>query len=233
MAFFGNKMMVFESILDPNLILDMKFHNNIIDDTGKSTASSYGITFENGVFSGYANNSVRIDSETDHITIVDSDLFTFADSFSDRPFKIEFDFIPHNLGTGTGGFYSKFIIHKRGLIGSTTISNSEWQIRTSNSQNEPKLEFFLFDELLGGIWLFRGSTTLLNGTSYNVSIVYDGVGDVEIIINNSIENITKEVIGNYSMMRNTLSKLRIGSTSFSPRQYALYQNLENLKIWKY
>ncbi len=226
MAFFGNKMMVFESI-----ILDMKFHNNIIDDTGNSTASSYGIDFENGVFSGHTNNSVRINSETDHITISDSNLFTFADSFSDRPFKIEFDFIPHNLGEA--GFSSKYIIHKRGLIGSSSISNSEWQIRTSNSQYAPKLEFSLFDELLGGVCFFRGSTILSNGTSYNVSIVYDGVGNMEIIINNSIENITKQVTGNYAMMRNTLSNLRIGSVSFSPRIYALYQNLENLKIWKY
>lgn len=231
MAIFGNKMMVFKKIIEPNLILDMKFHNNIIDDTGYSVATSNGITFENGVFSGTPNNSVRLNANSDYIIIPDSNLFSFTDGVTDRPFKIKFDAIFHNLGVIELGFYLKFIMSKRGTPPSSNF-NQEWQLYTSNSVNSPKLEFNVVDNVTGGTLKFTGSTILMNGVNYKISMNYDGAGNMAMSLNGVPEVVTKTTTGTYTKMRNTASNVKLGSTAWNST-LGMNQNLENLKIWKY
>lgn len=212
------------------LVLDMKFHGNITDDTGNGTTSSAGITYSNGVFSGVPNNSATLNSDSDNIFIEDNDLFSFADATSDRPFKIEFDFKPTNLGQIHGTTYAKFIIHKRG--DGTSVSPSEWQIVSSNSSTAPKLQINLFDEVLGGNKRWVGSTTLVNNVAYSIVIEYDGSGGMSTTINGVTQTWSTTDTGSYTRMRNTNARLKIGSYNFGSSILGMKMDMENLKIWK-
>lgn len=218
-----------------NLVTYFKLNGNTNDATGTVTPSSVGISYVNNIYSGDPNGSAEINSNSDNIIVDDNNIHTFSEDIGggvieDIPFTIHGSFKAFNIGILSSSYYAKFIVHKRSVSGGDSQANREWQININRYELISVLEFTVFDESSGGFRRFFGSTELLNSTNYHFTLSFDGA-NYKLYLNGSEETLTDISSGTYESMKNTNSKLKIGSNSWDQNFY-LQSHLNTIGIWK-
>ena len=195
MAFFGNKMMVFEegSIYASSLILYQTFKNTVADLTGLNVPTTSGTSYVNGLYSGLPNESIAITSvATSGVSTLNHTRFSFENKAS---FSIAIAFKVDSVS----GY--KIILQKNG---STGYTNAEYYIFALDGA----LRIRLVDSTsIGYIDYYLGMVAA--GVNYVLVISYDSVNEITCKINNVAKVATKTTTGTFNSMHHVTANLEL------------------------
>jgi len=206
MAFFGNKMMVFEegsSYASPFLIYQT-FKNTVADLTGLNTPTTSGTSYVNGLYSGLPNESILVNHYADQIIIPNNARFSFIDKAS---FSIVMVVKLNRISS------YNFLLQKRIT---SSISDSEYNIVVLNGV----LRIGLFDAINGG-YINYDMGNLSIGVNYVIVISYSEDNEITCKINNVDIAVTKTTSGTFVSMRATSSQVSLFYNNWSATLSAL------------
>lgn len=217
MAFFGNKMMVFEegSIYASSLILYQTFKNTVADLTGLNVPTTSGTSYVNGLYSGLPNESIAIPyfPNSGGVSTPNHTRFSFESKAS---FSIAIAFKLDDISS------YRFILQKNGSDGYT---NAEYYINAINGA----LRIRLIDSTsLGYIDYNLGSVAV--GVNYVLVISYDSVNEITCKINNVDRTATKTTTGTFNSMQHGTAPLELYKNFWRPTLKA-YGTVDTLAMF--
>lgn len=190
MAFFGNKMMVFEE--GSSLLIYQTFKNTVADLTGLNVPTTSGTSYVNGLYSGLPNESILVDNSADKIIITNNARFSFINKAS---FSIVMAVKLNNISA------FRFLLQKRIT---SSVSDSEYNILVINGV----LQVELYDAINGGSIVYTMGNLSI-GVNYVIVISYSADNEITCKINNVDRAVTKTTSGTFVSMRATSSQVSL------------------------
>lgn len=209
-----HKIFPFDSM---GLLAYLKFNNNITDSSSFARATVQGVpnnTYDNGLYSGVANESLVF---TSRIDIPDADDLSFGDGTTDSDFTIGVIIKPTTVGT----------VRTIAVKGDWFTGFSMEYFLFLNTDN--KMYFYLTDYSTGGQKRFITTDTFASGTTYNVDAVYEG-GVLKIYIDGVSVAGTPSTAGTYVAMENGVYVAQIG-VNVGVLAWAFSGNFDEFTIW--
>lgn len=153
-----------------------------------------------------------------YMTIEDSDLLSFCDGSSDKPFSISFKV----KRSGDSA-----LISKRGTAGS-----GEWQL---TYQSTTGVNLILFNNNNSSAYINANVGTTMDTNEHHIVATYSGNGantGIEIWIDKVKKTLTRSGAGSYTRMANSTAKVVVGKLGFSDSLY-ISDYIKQLKIYNY
>jgi hypothetical protein len=155
-----------------------------------------------------------------YMTMPDSDLLSFCDGSSDKPFSVSLRFKSSN---------DCWLINKRSADGPPI----EWQIAKTGTLGIV-VNLFNNNSLTAYIIAYTGSGTV-NNNEHHIVVTYTGNGantGFEIYLDNVKKTLTRSSVGTYTKMVNTISGVTVGKQGWAPTGY-ISDYIKKLKIYNY
>lgn len=183
-----------------SIISYYSFQNNVLDAKSINNGIAYNLSYA----TGKVGNSAVFNGTSSYISIADS---LSLDLGSNRAFSIVFSLYK----TATG---NTFFINKR-----DTNSTAEFQIAYVESGTNLVFQIFSAGDISVGNIQAAVTYAIPLNTWVNYGFSFDGISDAKIYINGILSSLTSSIIGTFTSMANTNSKIVIGKTGFGSSQF--------------
>lgn len=218
-----NELNDFRNYVSPDLdlFLYLKLNNNTTDSSVyvRDTYTQAAFTYDDGLYSGAANESVIFSSNDKIITVDATDnYFSFGDGSTDSDFTIGLVIKPSSDGV------TRTLASKGDFRNNT---NKEYRLWLDSSN---LLNFAVYDESAGGKKHIKSTSTFLSSNIYNLDATYIS-GVLKVYSNGSELTTTDESSGSYTAMETFSNRLQFGKEiSFNHNPYA--GNMDEINIWR-